>query len=217
MPARNSRKTTRTASRKAVGRKTIGRKAPVRRGATAGRKTAGIRKVAGRTGGRGIKRTGSSTYPGILGMLFQDHEKVRKLLKRLENAEGYGREELFQEIYTEVMVHAKLEEEVFYPAFKQAVGTEKGRVLFYEAREEHASVEHLLEKMRGGDVATEEFLGQAMVLKEQIEHHAEEEEKEMFPQAKRVLGIPRLEELALRAQERKPELMEEIRGMEVTR
>lgn len=207
MPARNSRKTTRTSSRK-----TGGRKAATRRRVTGTRK-AGIRKVAGRA----PRRTGSSTYPGILGMLFQDHEKVRKLLKRLESAEGYDREELFQEVYNDVLVHAKLEEEIFYPAFKQAVGSEKGRVLFYEAREEHASVEHLLEKMRGGDAATEEFLGQILVLKEQIEHHAREEEKEMFPQAKRVLGVPRLEELGQRAQERKPEIMEDIRGMEVTR
>ncbi|HUR24448.1 MAG TPA: hemerythrin domain-containing protein [Candidatus Thermoplasmatota archaeon] len=168
---------------------------------------------------RPANRTSSST--GILADLRADHKKVRKLLKQLEDAEeATEQRELFTTIYTELMVHAKLEEQVFYPAYKDAVEAagidsekdEEKRALFFEAAEEHASVEILLEKMKAGAFGSDEFCAQAVVLKEQVEHHADEEEEEMFPAAAKVMDRVELEALRAQAEPVRESLMMEYGG-----
>jgi hemerythrin-like domain-containing protein len=164
-------------------------------------------------------RLASATGVGILGELKSDHDKVRDLLKRLNDAEGSSEQaSLFKQVDLELMTHAKLEEEVFYPAYKQAVEADTGhrdqdedRALFFEAAEEHASVETLLAKMRKADPGSDEFEAQACVLKEQVEHHAKEEEKEMFPVAARVMGRERLEDLAVQMKARKTQVQAQLR------
>jgi len=142
-------------------------------------------------------------------LLMQDHKKVRQLLTELEGTTTRNvrdRQRLVQEISTEVNVHARIEEEIFYPAFKEAAKKTEDTDMFYEAAEEHHVVEMVLPELEVADPASDEFTAKAKVLKELIEHHAGEEEKEMFKRAKALMDEDELEELGTRLEERKMEL-----------
>lgn len=94
-----------------------------------------------------------------------------------------------------ITIHTKLEEEILYPAYKKAGGKEQEQ-MYYEAKEEHRTVDSLvLPDLKATDPSTPEFAGRAKVVKELLEHHIEEEETEMFPQAKKLLGKATLDAL----------------------
>lgn len=142
-------------------------------------------------------------------ILKEDHQKVKKLLGELTETTTRGtktRTELLKRIEAEVKLHAKVEEEIFYPAFRKAGGKEEAK-MFFEAKEEHRTVEDLvLPDLLKTDPGSDQFSGRAKVLKELIEHHAEEEEDEMFPQAKKLFSKEELVELGERIEDRKREL-----------
>jgi hemerythrin-like domain-containing protein len=142
-------------------------------------------------------------------LLTQDHKKVRQLLSELEGTTTRNvrdRERLVKEIEQEVTINAQIEEEIFYPAFKAAAEEEEDNEMFFEAAEEHHVVEMVLPELVQTDPSTDEFSAKAKVLKELIEHHADEEEKEMFKRAKSIMEKNELEELGTRMEERKMEL-----------
>ena len=143
-----------------------------------------------------------------ISLLTQDHSKVKRLLAALDTTTERAvnrREALLKEIETEIKIHSKVEEEIFYPAYKEAV--RKGdEHLYYEALEEHSLVDTVLHAMKSSDAASEEFGAKAKVLKDLIEHHAGEEETEMFPKARTALGPTKLLELGKHIQDRKEEL-----------
>jgi hemerythrin-like domain-containing protein len=92
-------------------------------------------------------------------------------------------------------INWKWKEEILYPAFKAAGGKEQEE-MYYEAKEEHRTVDSLvLPDLKTTDPSKPEFAGRVKVVKELLEHHIEEEESEMFPQAKKLLGKARLDEL----------------------
>jgi len=131
-------------------------------------------------------------------LLLRDHDKVRELLAQLvdtESDDGEARRDLLEQIEHEIKVHSKVEEKIFYPAFKEAVQDEDGQKLFYEATEEHHVVDMVIPELKRTDPSSDEFAGKAKVLKDLIEHHAGEEEREMFPEAKRTMGKSELERL----------------------
>jgi hemerythrin-like domain-containing protein len=144
-------------------------------------------------------------------MLKEDHTKVRGLLKELEATTARGRKtrvELLAKIAREIEVHATLEEEIFYPAFKAAGEKGDDDKMYFEALEEHrAAGDLVLPDLLATDPASERFSGRAKVLKELIEHHAGEEEKEMFPRARKLLSAQELDALGARMQQRKQELL----------
>jgi hemerythrin superfamily protein len=145
-----------------------------------------------------------------IALLKQDHKNVRQLLKRFESDPSL---ELLDEIETEVKIHTQIEEEIFYPAYKDAVeGDEEKEQLFYEALEEHHVVDLVLPEIRDTDEGSEEFSAKGKVLKDLIEHHAEEEEKQMFPKARKAMGAAELRNLGQRLEERKQQLMESSGG-----
>jgi hemerythrin-like domain-containing protein len=78
--------------------------------------------------------------------------------------------------------------------------------MYYEAKEEHHVVKLVLPEVKEGGMPIEEFAAKCKVLKELVEHHADEEEKEMFPEARKVLSRPELQELGDRMAMRKKEL-----------
>jgi hemerythrin superfamily protein len=118
------------------------------------------------------------------------------------------RPELLARIAREIKVHSKIEEEIFYPAFKQAGEKSDDAKMFFEAMEEHhAAGDLVLPHLLDTDVQSDQFGGRAQVLKELIEHHAGEEEKDMFPRARELLGKDVLIKLGERMQARKDELM----------
>jgi hemerythrin-like domain-containing protein len=143
-------------------------------------------------------------------LLKEDHKKVKGLLSQLEKTTERGirrRRKLLGQIATEVKVHTTIEEEIFYPAYRDAVKKKDDRELYQEALEEHHVVDLVLPELKASNPAGEIFGAKAKVLKELIEHHADEEEEEMFPRARKVLGAARLRDLGGRMETRKRTLM----------
>ena len=151
------------------------------------------------------KKTKSKASTDAIAMLEQDHEKVRGLLDRLEKASGARRTKLLTQVEQELKVHTQIEEEIFYPAYRDAARKKDDKKLYFEALEEHHVVDLVLPEMNDGDTA-EALKAKAKVLKELVEHHADEEEKEMFPRARKALGRDELRELAERIEARKEQL-----------
>ncbi len=133
-------------------------------------------------------------------LLKADHAKVKDILSQLSDSTERAlkkRVELLGKLEMEISIHTRLEEEILYPAFKEA-GSKEQDIMYFEAKEEHRTVDSLvLPDLKLTDPGTPEFSGRVKVVKELLEHHIEEEETEMFPQAKKLLGKEKLEELGL--------------------
>jgi hemerythrin-like domain-containing protein len=117
-----------------------------------------------------------------IALLKKDHETVKSLLSRLENTTERAvqtRKKLVQKIEQELQVHTAIEEKIFYPAFK-AAGARDEAILSSEAKEEHRAVDSLV---------------LPDIMQTSPEHHIEEEETDMFPQASKLLGKQKLLEL----------------------
>ncbi|MDP9656034.1 UNVERIFIED_ORG: hemerythrin superfamily protein [Pseudomonas putida] len=131
-------------------------------------------------------------------LLKADHQTVKTILAQLSESTDKAikkRTDLLDKLEMEISIHTKLEEEILYPAFKEA-GTKEQDVMYFEAKEEHRTVDSLvLPDLKQTDPGTPEFAGRVKVVKELLEHHIEEEETEMFPQAKKLLGKSRLDDL----------------------
>jgi hemerythrin-like domain-containing protein len=141
-----------------------------------------------------------------IAFLKEDHAKVRGLLTRLEMTTERAhdtREELLAKITLEIKMHSTLEEEVFYPAYKAAVSKKEDVKLYLEALEEHHLVDTVLSEIGASDPQSEVFSAKAKVLKELVEHHVAEEEKEMFPRAREVMSASELQQLGATMKERK--------------
>jgi hemerythrin superfamily protein len=143
-------------------------------------------------------------------LLKQDHKNMRALLEELTGTTTRGvkkRKELLQKIQTNLTVHNTIEEEIFYPAFKKAGDGKDDAKMYFEALEEHrAAGELVLPDLLRTEVDSEKFSGRAKVLKELFEHHADEEEKEMFKRARALMGKEALEALGDQLARRKVEL-----------
>jgi hemerythrin superfamily protein len=129
--------------------------------------------------------------------LKADHQKVKKLFSKIgetENKDAKEREELFSELQTELLAHAKAEENVFYPNLKLEEST---RDLTLEAEVEHQVAESLLRQLDEEDCATDEWAAKCKVLEEVVKHHIKEEEEEIFPKAKKMIDAERSQELAI--------------------
>ena len=119
-------------------------------------------------------------------LLKKQHQEVKSLFRRVQKTEDTeARHELTKEIINKLTVHAKIEEEIFYPAVR-GIGTEKAKDLVLEAYEEHHVVKLLLEDLSNIDAADKTFTAKMTVLGELVEHHADEEEKDMFPLAQKL-------------------------------
>ena len=146
-----------------------------------------------------------------IALLKADHVTMRDLLEKLEKSSARGvktRKELLAKIEANLKVHTTIEEEIFYPAFKEAREKNDDDKMYFEALEEHrAAGDLVLPDLLKTDPASEQFSGRAKVLKELVEHHAEEEEKEMFPRAKKLLSKDELKTLGEALEQRKRELL----------
>lgn len=152
------------------------------------------------------KKTPAKKPLDAIALLKQDHEKVRGLLESLEKATGARREKLFAQIDRELKVHTTIEEEIFYPAFREAAKKKDDQVMIYEAVQEHHMVDVALPEAAEGE-NNEDLKAKAKVVKELVEHHADEEEDEMFPRARKLFDREELRALGERMAARKKELM----------
>jgi len=125
-------------------------------------------------------------------LLKADHRKVEDLFSQLESASGQAKMRVFEQIKMELELHTHIEEKFFYPALKKPKQTHD---LTLEAYEEHDVVKKLLQQMSRAKSATEEWEAQAKVLQENVEHHVEEEENELFPDAAAALSEEDIETL----------------------
>lgn len=143
-------------------------------------------------------------------MLKTDHDKVKKLLTELESTTERGvktRAELFATIKGELTIHEVIEEEIFYPALKSHP---KAKDIVLEGYEEHHVVDLLMGELESLDVSDATWGAKAIVMKENIEHHIEEEEGEMFKQARAVFDRQELDDLGARMAERKTSAQREL-------
>ncbi len=138
-----------------------------------------------------------------IALLKADHVKVKRLLSELESTTERGvktRSELFATIKGELTLHEIVEEEIFYPELK---AHPKAKDIVLEGYEEHHVVDVLMGELEALDVTDEKWGAKALVMKENIEHHIEEEEGEMFPKARDVFDKAELDDLGSRMEARK--------------
>ncbi|HSI60550.1 MAG TPA: hemerythrin domain-containing protein [Ideonella sp.] len=141
--------------------------------------------------------------PDATALLRADHKLVSGLFADYEKARATSKKkELVAQICSELTVHAQVEEEIFYPAVKQAL---KDKELVPEATVEHATLKELIAQVEGMEPDGEMYDARIKVLSEYVKHHVKEEHTEMFPKAK----ASRLDmaELGSRIAARKQELM----------
>jgi hemerythrin superfamily protein len=159
------------------------------------------------------KKPARKVQQDAIALLKGDHKKVRALLETLDKTDAPARRvKLLSQIDTEVKVHATIEEEIFYPAFKRAAEESEELEMFFEAKEEHGLVELMLPKAKASRPESEEFGARAKVLMDLILHHAKEEEKEMFKAAKSLFSKEELQSLGEQMERRKRELMKQMRA-----
>lgn len=148
----------------------------------------------------------AETKQDAIALLKEDHDKVEKLFEDFEKASGDGRKEkLARDICRELTIHAQIEEEIFYPACEGKVDED----LLKEAFVEHDAAKLLIAEIEGGQPSDDFYDAKVKVLKEEIEHHVEEEEKRMeglFSQARKA-GLD-MDLLGEQLASRKAELME---------
>lgn len=125
-------------------------------------------------------------------LLRADHEKVAQLFERLESATGKAKLGVFDQIKTELELHTHIEEKIFYPALERPAETQE---LTAEAYEEHATVKNLLREMSVSRTPNEQWEILAKTLQENVEHHVQEEENELFGKARQALEEEEIEEL----------------------
>jgi hemerythrin-like domain-containing protein len=139
-------------------------------------------------------------------LLKDDHDKLKKLLNELDATTERGvktREQLLARVKDELTVHESIEEEIFYPALKEHPKTKE---ITLEAYEEHHVVDMVMKEIEGLPFDDERWGAKFTVMKENIEHHIEEEEGQMFKQARQVFEEEELEALGERMAARKEQL-----------
>jgi hemerythrin superfamily protein len=142
-------------------------------------------------------------------LLKQQHKDVMDLFEEIEEAEDReSRRDLMEHIVAQIKVHSKIEEEIFYPAVR-GLGIQKAEEMILEALEEHHVVDLVIADLPRVDPEDERFVAKMTVFHELVEHHAKEEEKEMFKSAQR-LGKEELEALGARMEARAEELKQKL-------
>ncbi|MFL5263563.1 MAG: hemerythrin domain-containing protein [Anaeromyxobacteraceae bacterium] len=125
-------------------------------------------------------------------VLLRQHRAVEKLFDKFEEAKGTAaRRKLCEQISDALAVHATIEEKIFYPATKDARTEE----LLLEATEEHLGAKRVIADLLATDADDERFAARVKVLKDLVQHHVSEEERDLFPKVKKLLDTHELDEL----------------------
>ena len=140
-------------------------------------------------------------------LLKADHRKVKQLFSQFESAGEAQKADIFQQIAKELQVHTKVEEEIFYPAVKKMDSD-----MALEAAEEHNIVDWIIAQMKKLSPSDENYDAKFTTLKENVEHHIEEEEKEMFPEAEEKVPANQMAEIGKKMMARKEALMKRSTG-----
>lgn len=150
-----------------------------------------------------MDRKESTTGHDATEFLAADHKAVGKLFSEFEQTPSFAdKKRLAAQICKELSVHAQIEEEIFYPAVKQAL---KDKELIPEARVEHATLKSLIMQVEGVEPDNEVFDARIKVMSEYVKHHVAEEQDEIFPKAKST--SLNMQELGDKLSKRKTELL----------
>jgi hemerythrin superfamily protein len=137
-------------------------------------------------------------------LLKQDHKTVKQLFAQFDKAgdNAFARKrEIVDKLIQELSTHAAIEEQFFYPAARGAVPETDAEIL--ESLEEHHIVKWTLSELEDLDPKAERFDAKVTVLKESVLHHIKEEEAELFPQVRAVMGRKDLQELGAKLEQAK--------------
>jgi hemerythrin superfamily protein len=128
-------------------------------------------------------------------LIRQDHQKAKRLFERLAETAGgtQSRPRLFAELKHELELHAEVEEKYFYPALRSH---DDAKDLIEEALEEHGDMKEALVALDRGDKESDSWTDRLDELQEDVEHHVEEEEGEIFPLAQKLLDSTQLNTIA---------------------
>ena len=143
-----------------------------------------------------------------IALLKADHKEVSDMFTKFETART-TKEKLAQQICTALTVHAQIEEEIFYPAARDALGDD-GKGLLDEAKVEHNSLKELISHVEGSSPEEDLFDANIKVLGEYVKHHVKEEEGELFPKLRK--SDMDLKEVGERLSARKKELMSRMKA-----
>ena len=133
-----------------------------------------------------------------LDLIKQDHKRLRKLLDETLEAESSEREQRMDFLRTELVAHERMEEEVLYPRGREET---KARDTVLEGYEEHHVADLLLDELLDVPPDTDLWKAKLKVLKENVEHHLDEEEDELFKGARAVLDRDELKRLGERMEQ----------------
>lgn len=137
-------------------------------------------------------------------MLIADHRSVQRLFEQFETAKDAPKKRaLFEKIRSELELHTQLEEEIFYPEIETR---KELKPQVKEAHGEHDQVKKMLREAEALDAESGQFDGTVAGIQGSVEHHVEEEEREMFPAVRGSFSEEHLQELAERMQQRRAEL-----------
>jgi len=156
------------------------------------------------------KRASTRSGPDAIALLKKDHAEVKALFKEYDklaeaDAEAGQREMLALQICEMLTIHATIEEEIFYPAAREAL-SEDNEDLLDEAEVEHASAKDLIAQIQSTDAGDSLYNAKVKVLGEYIDHHVKEEQNELFPKLTRKMDT---KAVGAQLQARKDELMAE--------
>lgn len=157
---------------------------------------------------RATPQRSSDAPRDAIALLKQDHRTVEALFDQFEDAEEHEQSQLAERICNMLTVHAQIEEEILYPAAKQAFEDEEEEDLVHEAAVEHQSAKDLIAKIEGMTPDDALFEATVKVLGEYVKHHVKEEENELFAALKKT--DVDLKEMGSQLAERKFALMEEM-------
>jgi iron-sulfur cluster repair protein YtfE (RIC family) len=135
---------------------------------------------------QGDQQMGTAKPNDAIGMLMTDHREVEEMFKQFEELgerAKVSKKRIADQICEALTMHAALEEEIFYPAVREA--GKEFEELIDEAYVEHAAAKDLISQIQAEEANEELFDAKVKVLQEQIEHHVQEEEKELFPKVRK--------------------------------
>jgi hemerythrin superfamily protein len=143
----------------------------------------------------------------IFTLLHEDHENVSLIFKKIESIKSketaQTHEQLFKELSTELELHAKVEEDIVYPVFEKHGET---RQIIEESVREHKQIDRLLSELKGMRPDDQKWMGKLGELRQEVEHHVKEEEEQLFPQGRKIIGEDQAQQLGKTVEKKKEEL-----------
>lgn len=140
-------------------------------------------------------------------MLISDHRKVEQLFQQYRQADGQGHQKttVARQLLSELEAHSKIEEEIFYPAVRARADQQLQQAVS-EGYEEHATVDNLVMELKAMDPSDSRFDAKMQELMRDVQHHVQEEETELLPDARQKLG-DQVTQLAPQMMERKQQIL----------